>query len=275
MVMFLKERIQNIIIHIRLFPFYVKYAYTKILNFLLPPKIDISYWNDLKKDLQFDTFLVVANGPSLNFSDLENLSHLPSIASNKIYLGFGDSKWRPSLWTISDSLLAYKISKDKYAYKSIINCPDKLYYFLSNKLRTKCWKSVDFSKLNELNNKKIIDPFLTGFYEAGTVTVFNIQLAIWMGAKTIYITGLDHFYKEQKHTLPGQKIKNCNNNHFHPMYRKKNEIINNAPLDLLENSYKLINQYAKKNKVKIINISNKSSCNVFDRMSINKVKNYK
>lgn len=273
--MILKKELQNIFIHIRLIPFYMKYSYIKLFNNFFPAKVDDRYWNNLKKDFQSDTFLIVANGPSLNFNDLEKLSHIPSIASNKIYLGFDDSEWRPSLWTISDSLLAYKISNDKNSYQSIINCPDSLYYFLSKKFKTKCWKSIKFSNLNDLNIVENIDPITSGLFEAGTITVFNIQLAIWLGAKTIYITGLDHYYKEDKNFLPGQKITQSHNNHFHPMYRSKNEIVNNAPISLLDNSYKLINQYAKKNGVRIINISNKTHCYEFKRKSINEILNVK
>ena len=68
---------------------------------------------------------------------------------------------------------------------------------------------------------------------------------------------------------------NSHNNHFHPKYREKNEIVNNAPIDLLDNSYKLINEYAKKNNIKIFNISKTTFCDEFKRMKVSEIKNVK
>jgi hypothetical protein len=246
----------------------VKYAYTIILNFFLPPKIDVSYWNDLKKDLHSDTFLIAANGPSLNFSDLEKLSKYPSIGSNKIYLGFSDTNWRPSLWTMSDSLLAYKLGIESKKFNNILLCKKEISRMVSNVYKTQSWKSIPISKLNTSSLVSSIDPYLNGFYEGSTITVFNIQIAMWLGAKKIYITGLDHFYNEKIRTKAGSKVMHNHTNHFSDNYRKKNEIVNNAPITALEKSYKLINDFAIKNNIEIINISRESHLNVFLRKNI-------
>jgi len=264
---FFQSFIKSLLIQLKLVPFYFSYSFVKVLNIINPPKIDYKYWSNVKKKIRSNTFLVVANGPSLNFKDLEKLSHLPSIASNKIYLGFDGVNWRPTLWTISDSLLAYKFSKSKIPYKGILNCSSNIYYLLSKKFNVKSWKRIEYNKISSMNNA-VIHPVFSGIFEGATITFINIQLAIWLGAKTIYLTGLDHYYNEEFKPIPGQKVNNSHRNHFHPEYRKKNEIVNSAPIDILNANYKLINNYAKKRDIKIINISRKTYCNEFNRTSI-------
>ena len=74
-----------------------------------------AFWSRLYEDNSgHKTWLVVANGPSLKAKDLDLLSEIPSIASNKITLLYPHTKWRPKLFTVADPLLLFKLDRNHY-----------------------------------------------------------------------------------------------------------------------------------------------------------------
>ena len=48
---------------------------------------------------------VIGNGPSLRISDLDRLKDEITFASNKIYLAFEETDWRPTYYTAVDRLV--------------------------------------------------------------------------------------------------------------------------------------------------------------------------
>ena len=42
-------------------------------------------------------------------------------------------------------------------------------------------------------------------FDSGTVSIQNIQLAMWLGAKKIYLIGFEHFYSEKKVNFRSQR----------------------------------------------------------------------
>lgn len=49
---------------------------------------------------------LVGNGPSLRISDLDRLKHEITFASNRIFLAFDQTEWRPTYYTICDAVVA-------------------------------------------------------------------------------------------------------------------------------------------------------------------------
>lgn len=232
-------------------------------------------WYDLQKQsilTSKNEWLVVGNGPSLNKNDLEALSFLPAIASNKIGLIFDSTSWRPNNVTICDALLAYKLKNYDFGGVEEVFCAERVYPLLHG-VKKLAWKDMSFDDALEkyrLNKTMDADP-VTGLFEGYTVTVQNIQLAIWLGAKRVYLIGCDHFYDEQQIEKHGGKIESDACNHFHKNYRKKGEVVNNAPISVMNLGYEMVNSYAEQKGVEIINISRKSYLELFPKDTVENI----
>ncbi len=216
-----------------------------------------------------DDWLVVGNGPSLSVDDLEALANIPSLASNKITLLYDHTQWRPTVYTVADPLLLYKLPKSHFKNIPLTLIPHSVYYMArtSNKL---AWRLKLFDEGESLFNQTggLPDPVDSGFIGASTVTNANIQFAMWCGAKTIYVIGCDHNYSEEKHSEIKKLSHGESSNHFHPDYRKQGEIVNNAPVDRIEQGYALMQRIADHHGVRIINISRRTALHAFERGTV-------
>ena len=144
------------------------------------------YWSDLKNKYQGRRGFVIANGPSLLSTDLDRLKNEVCIASNKIYLIFEKTEWRPTFHTIVDpevwKYFQYHFS-DSIEVTHIAS-----YLSIQNKAirnRVKVWLS--------LSNKKggigFSEDFIFGAYGGHTVTYENLQFARHLGLDPIYLIG--------------------------------------------------------------------------------------
>lgn len=209
--------------------------------------------------------LVVGNGPSLRGADLTALKDIPSIASNRIDLIFPQTTWRPTLYTICDPLLAYKLRNSTFEEVDTVLCSHQIYYMLRKAQHKVGWRNIPFAVAQTRMNDFVPDP-VKGMFEGFTVTIQNIQLAVWLGAKHIYLIGCDHFYQEEQHDNAGKKLAHEGSNHFHPEYRKKGEIVNNAPVKRMNEAYRLTKSLATQWGVPITNISRRTALDVFERV---------
>lgn len=215
-----------------------------------------------------EDWLVVGNGPSLRAADLTALRALPAVASNKINLLFDQTPWRPSLYSMADPLLAYKLPRAHYDTFLCTLTSDDVYYltraarklpFLTHTLDY-AYEALESGNLD-------VSP-LHGFWTAMTITIPNIQLAMWAGAKRIYLIGCDHYYKEPPAGDRTVKVLHEGQNHFHPDYRKPGEIVNAAPIDKMNEGYTVMRRFAEAAGVQIINASRVTHLDAFERMPI-------
>jgi len=101
-----------------------------------------------------------------------------------------------------------------------------------------------------------------------------ISYAIYMGIKELYIIGLDHNFsvpKKYENFKSGEDnviISEGEVNHFHPDYRKKGEKWAQPELDVLEQSFIKIQDYAKQYGVKIYNASRFTKLDVFEKVNL-------
>ena len=237
------------------------------------PKKFENKWHELKQNFHLNEkkeILIVGNGPSLNAQDLESLSFMPSIASNKIFLLFDQTQWRPTYLTICDTLLSYKLQKSNFGGIDRILCASNVYFMFTGASPKRLpWKSISLKTAWQIfsSQKKFFpDPVNSGFYEGFSITNQNIQLAIWLGARQIYLIGMDHFYEEHQCDAPGRKLVHQQNNHFSKDYRAPGEIVNNAPIEKMNDAYTKTRIMAEANGVEIYNISRKTGLNVFSRI---------
>jgi hypothetical protein len=229
-------------------------------------------WEKLHESVQgHDTWLVIGNGPSLQLQDIEAFHRLgiPSIASNKINILFNRTDWRPTLYTIMDVLLFHKLPESHYRDFKLVLLPHP-YVFITRAKNILPWRriwdgpgekkyAIDGETLSPMN----------GFFPGGTITCPNLQLAMWAGAKTIYLIGCDHFYSNEDSTNSSKKTPHQGeSNHFDPNYRKPGEIVNQAPVDMMNNGYRVVREIADQRGVRILNISRRTALEAFERSTV-------
>lgn len=216
------------------------------------------------------TWLVVGNGPSLDPQDLTLFADLPSVASNKINLLYDRTAWRPTLYTIADPLTIYKLPASHYdAFP--LTLTSHMTAMMLRTTKSLPWRLIpdDEGRARYVDGDDEMTP-MNGFISGATITAPNLMLAMWAGAKTIYLTGCDHFYKTENHLDGVRKVEHVDGvaNHFHPDYRKAGEVVNAAPIEWMNRGYAIIRDIADKRGVRIVNISRRSALETFERATV-------
>jgi hypothetical protein len=80
----------------------------KYLHRQLNYKLNYLELSRLKNKYKGKRGFVVCNGPSLKISDLDLLRNDVSIATNRIYLAFEKTEWRPNYYIVISPLLVSK-----------------------------------------------------------------------------------------------------------------------------------------------------------------------
>lgn len=167
---------------------------------------------------------IIGNGPSLRISDLDRLKNEITFASNKIYLAFDSTDWRPDYYSVIDVLVAAnnagsisQLDLDTYA-----TYPLKVYF---KRERSIIWIRCISKKDKEIGFSKNL---LEGVCGGATVIYAQLQMAYFMGIKEVYLIGLDF-----KFNIPSPTSEVCEQgivldmpggiNHFHPKYRMPGE----------------------------------------------------
>lgn len=198
---------------------------------------------------------IIGNGPSLRMDDLLKIKSCVTIASHGIYFAYDKVDWQPNFYTAQDSLLINERYNDISK-----NCTDSQNIFAVVKNR----EYPSFSARDlciELNNESFdeMPKFSTdiddGFYEGMTVTYFNIQLAVYMGFKEIYLLGVDHFYSGNE------------NDHF-----SKDDVCTNKPqTDKSTLAYIAARKFADENDIKIYNATRGGHLEAFERVDFDMI----
>ena len=69
----------------------------------------------LKNKHKGETIFIIGNGPSLTPEILSKIKGKTCLASNKIYLMFGITDWRPNYYTVEDDLVLWGALPDSCA----------------------------------------------------------------------------------------------------------------------------------------------------------------
>ena len=146
---------------------------------------------------------IIGNGPSLRMEDLDRLHENKEICfgSNKIYLAFGKTKWKPTFYTIQDvrdmNVYYSEIEKLKIKQK-FVAYPYKIrqdFPIFKTFLAVELFFAHFFPYCPNFSDNPCVCIF-----EGWTVSYFNLQLANYMGFKQIYLLGVDHSYARYKST---------------------------------------------------------------------------
>lgn len=212
---------------------------------------------------------ILGNGPSLSVEDLEKLKNEITFASNKIFLLFDKTNWRPTYYSIFDSKMLKNIYKDLYKIslqnlflpmraktEYDLNLENTMYFnFLESSINP---KEPMFSR----DVSKII---FTGY----TVTYVSIQMAIYMGFKEIYLIGVDHSYNT--YIEDGKVVTTESKDYFSENYINTMEDRNLPQLSYSTLAYIKAQQFASDNGVKIYNATRGGKLEVFPRVDLDSI----
>lgn len=213
---------------------------------------------------------VIGNGPSLLMSDLDRLKGEVCIASNKIHLAFSETVWRPSFYTVVDDIVWKELARSMHEHTAQVILPAYLqeppdlkvnvhtFRSLPNPSDLEVWSSLPFSADARI-----------GLHGGYTVTYVNIQLAVHLGLREIYLIGCDHFYQgalgvEGKEAVDPGTVQN----HFVPGYSKPGEPMNPALISRMTVSYRCAQQYAQQHGLRIFNATRGGHLEVFPRVEL-------
>ncbi|ODR88360.1 6-hydroxymethylpterin diphosphokinase MptE-like protein [Sinorhizobium alkalisoli] len=206
---------------------------------------------------------IIGNGPSLRVEDLDRLKFEYTFASNKIYLAFEQTTWRPTYYAVEDLLVA-KNNVDK-----ITELTGMTKIFPSHMLKIIPRRQNHFyvqwipPQDNTSPERNFSDDLSVGVCWGSTVTYTLIQYAVHMGFKEIYLIGIDHSYVEPKSSGGNVLVSTGEVNHFHPDYRKPGEKWHVPVLDRLEHSYNYAREHCDRIGVKILNASRTTKLDAF------------
>lgn len=214
--------------------------------------------------------IVIGNGPSLSSINLDSLSCWTTFASNKIFLIFEKTEWRPTYYTTEDDLVI--IQNIERISKKIDERTTVIQPYICKAYKTNIYADIFFA----YSFRKFFDrkqhfgaDALDCIYNGYSVVYTQIQLAIFMGAKEIALIGVDfNFNTNDARASNGDLIGTGLTNHFIPNYRSIGERWNPPMLDRQELSFSLARIEAEKRGIRIVNCTEGSKLEVFERENL-------
>ena len=230
---------------------------------------------------------ILGNGPSLEISDLHRLRHEITFASNKIYLAYNQTDWRPTYYTVCDYLVAANNVEMINAQPSFALFPEALKKYGCHFDRG-CWYRELFDNaFGDAFCEERDTPFLfsrdvtKGVQGGYTVIYHQLQWAYYMGIREVYLIGVDFFFRLPKTTTIDERFKSSDYrnalvsdgeiNHFHPDYRQPGEKWSMPKLDLQRAGFSTARDVFQAAGGRLINASRQTSLDVLSRMNFDDV----
>jgi hypothetical protein len=211
---------------------------------------------------------ILANGPSLNRTDVDRLCGEVSIASNAIFLLFDKKQFRPTYYTIEDYLVAEDRRKEASSLKGCWKLfPEDVRKFIQRDEHT---IYVNFLRHYD-GFPMFTDDFRRRVYWGGTVTFMNMQLAYYLGASQIYLVGFDHNYARPAagDNVQGTVITSAANNdanHFDPRYFGSGYRWHDPKVERMEDAYRVAHSFFRAHGVEVFNATAGGKLEVFPRV---------
>jgi hypothetical protein len=211
---------------------------------------------------------IVATGPSLRIKDLDFLENEITLSCNKVFLAFNETKWRPTIYSIIDRLVAEELANKVNDIEAIKIFSGVCKSYISGD---------DISWLKDLpspivNNKRksiFSEDINIGTYGGYSVVYTLMQIAYHLGITDLYLIGLDFSFKKSKETgnitEANEKILSQNDevNHFHKDYRPNGSTWTEPRLDIQYDAFLCAKEAFEKDGRKIYNASRKTALDIF------------
>lgn len=215
---------------------------------------------------------VIGNGPSLSCEDLDTLYKNGEICigANKIYKLFSHTFWRPECLCFIDPIIIAEALEQIDLFDGNIFLADVYHRY-----------SVDMRSLDKVNivhlGADIIDDYypnkpgfsddLTrGTYTNFSVTYFALQIAVYMGAKEIYLLGCDHTIGTTR-----WDIKHFTDDYYDSKkeYYLKDSAENEnwtKVIEMMTKGYEKAEEYSRVHGFRIFNATRGGALEVFERV---------
>jgi hypothetical protein len=216
---------------------------------------------------------IVGNGPSLTASDLDRLKGEISFATNRIYLMFDRTDWRPAYYAVADAAVleqSWRQIADAiqcplfYAYNPVFEIEDfamsdAYFYALDfwSRWEPDPYRAQPFSK----------EAFV--LHWGGSITYDCIQLAAYMGFGEIYLLGVDNNYSLAVKN-DGTLIRNDTADHFAREY-SAGLFAHIVRDDVVTAAYQAARAYAEAHGIKLRNATRGGNLEVFERVDFDAV----
>lgn len=210
---------------------------------------------------------VIGNGPSLTWADLEMLRNEFTFASNKIYLSFDFTRFRPSFYTVIDSYVFDNNREEIDQVQSMKLFPS----YFEEKMGG---EGAIFFRSAGKNLGGFGDEPVFGkkFYGGYSVVFAQLQLAWYMGFRKFYLLGMDHTWHlptNQESMQDGYYrvlVGGNEVNHFHQDYRKPGEKWTLPQPKEQEIAYRYAKDFIEDNGGIIKNATRGGKLEIFDRV---------
>lgn len=214
--------------------------------------------------------IVMGNGPSLAGINLDGLTDWVTYSSNKIFLVFESTSWRPTYFSAEDDLVIIQNIdrlKSKIDERSTVVMPYVCRVYRSN-LFADVFFGYSFRKIFDREQHFSTDAF-GELYNGYSIVYTQLQLAMFMGAKEIALIGVDFSFKtDQEGAKNGELIGSGAVNHFIKDYRKKGERWNPPLLERQEVAFEMARREAERAGVKIYNCTAGTKLDVFEKLPL-------
>ncbi|GEM_PF-545250 len=220
-----------------------------------------AFIKNLKNRYKGQRCFIIGNGPSLNEQNLTLLKDEFTIGSNYIYMNYEKMGFYPTIFTITNYLVAeQRIDEINALPESIKIFPYFLNYIINEDERT--------FFLNSAALKEFSTDLTQNISWQSTVTFFNMQLAYYLGFDEVYLIGVDNSYVQPEGGKEGAMIeqKEDDPNHFCGSYFK-GLTWQKADTDAMEYVYYLTKEVFDNASQKIFNATHGGRLEVFPRVA--------
>lgn len=211
---------------------------------------------------------IVGNGPSLRLADLDAIQDAGdvSFAFNKIYLAFGETRFRPGYYMVDDRLVAQSNAGAISALRGFPKLfPDVLLRWVEKDADTYVFgmtfqdRAAPVSRISE-------SPL--NLYSGWTVAYTALQMALLMGCDPICLVGMDFDYAGlQAGQAEGDVLVQTDaRNHFHAAYRVRGERWLKPNPEFSRKSFESARALASRKQVRILNATRGGKLDVFERV---------
>ncbi|MGG3564211.1 6-hydroxymethylpterin diphosphokinase MptE-like protein [Neobacillus rhizosphaerae] len=227
------------------------------------------------KDIHIgESCFIIGNGPSLTGEDLNKIKNQISFSSNRINLFLDDTKWSPYYYTFIDARMAVNFFDEVYNMRKkqmFVVVTDAGYSPLKKHFGKECVFLRSYHEHEKSGLPKFSEDLSEKLNTHGTVTYANIQLAIYMGFKNIYLIGVDNNYAINKQEDGSIEINKelIGKDYFKESYYNSIENAKQVPNNIyaMSQAYKSAKQYCDQRGVKIYNATRGGKLEVFPRVN--------
>lgn len=223
-----------------------------------------------------ESCFIIGNGPSLRPEDLTILAnnHIITFAANRIYNIYSRTDWRPDFISISDDGLSMDkkhINNMNFSYTQICFARNQFTWRLRKLKSPKCFLKTDYRR-SLLETPSFSSEPDRLIYDIATVTYYNLQLAAYMGFKTIFLLGCDSSYTLNRQA-DGTIIKSSENaDYFHDISVLQTSPVLAATYEM-DIAYNYAQQHSKAHGLCIFNATRGGKLNGFQRVTFEKAIN--